>query len=69
MQVAPRGIVRLSIKLGAVPTISSATSVSGSPVVTVPIANVGVNPSSPVGPVTPVGPVGPTTPTKFILGS
>ena len=37
-------------------------SVPGSPVVTVPIVNVGVSPVAPVGPVGPISPVGPVGP-------
>ena len=52
------------MKLGAVPVMLAAASVPGSPVVTVPIVNVGVSAAVPVGPVGPVGPVAPTSPVK-----
>jgi len=46
--VGPCGIVKLSTKLGEVPVIVALASVPGSPVVTVPIVNVGVSASAPV---------------------
>ena len=67
--VGPWGIVKFSIKLGAVPVIVASASVPGAPVVTVPIVNVGVSASAPVGPVgpiSPVKPVGPVHPTKSV---
>ena len=54
--VGPCGIVRLRTKFGAMPVISAAAAVPGSPVVTVPIVNIGVSPVAPVAPVAPVHP-------------
>ena len=54
--MAPLGITKFSTKLGAVPVIVADAGTSGSAVSTVPILNVGVNPSAPVAPVAPVGP-------------
>lgn len=60
--VAPCGIVRLSIKFGAVPVIEAAAVLPGAPVVIVPIVKVGEAPAGPVGPVGPVAPVAPVIP-------
>ena len=57
--VGPWGIVKLSMKFGAVPVIEAEASVPGSPVVTDPIVNNGAAPVGPVGPMSPVAPVGP----------
>lgn len=44
-------MVRFKVKSGVSPVISALAWVSGSPVVTSPIVNVGVAPVGPVGPV------------------
>ena len=66
--VGPCGIVKFSIKFGALPVMVAMAFVPGAPVVTAPIVKTGVapvgpvSPCNPVGPVAPVGPVGPVNP-------
>ena len=51
--MGPCGIVKFKIKFGEVPVMVADASVPGSPVVTVPIAIVGVSAFIPAGPVHP----------------